>query len=64
MHTGAAGLGAQIHEDARSEASTWRELLYRYLESWAEANPTKIFAAPMLRAWNSTINCDGQWTHE
>jgi hypothetical protein len=37
--------GARMRHDGRDEAGTWSHLLDRYLEGWAEANPTKIFAA-------------------
>jgi hypothetical protein len=32
-------------DGAHDGANTWRHLLDRYLEGWAEANPGKIFAA-------------------
>lgn len=40
-----ADAGAQIH-DARGDATnSWTDLLDRYREGWAEANPRKIIAA-------------------
>jgi hypothetical protein len=36
---------AQIVDGAHDEANTWSRRLDRYLEGWAEANPSKIFAA-------------------
>jgi hypothetical protein len=41
----AADAGAWMRHHGRDEVSTWSHLLDRYLEGWAEANPTKIFAA-------------------
>jgi hypothetical protein len=36
---------AQILDGAHDETNTWSHLLDLYLEGWAEANPSKIFAA-------------------
>jgi hypothetical protein len=41
--SGAADAGARMRHN--EVADTWSHLLDRYLEGWAEANPTKIFAA-------------------
>jgi hypothetical protein len=41
--SGAGNAGSRIHHDDR--AGPWSHLLDRYLEGWAEANPSKIFAA-------------------
>jgi hypothetical protein len=41
----AADAGARMRHDGRDDAGTWSHLLDRYLEAWAEANPSKIFAA-------------------
>lgn len=38
-------VAAWRHDHDRDEARDWRQLLDRYLEGWAEANPAKIFAA-------------------
>jgi hypothetical protein len=41
---GAAGAAANV-ERAHDEAPSWRALLARYLEGWAEVNMRKIFTA-------------------
>ena len=42
--TGATDVSA-YHSEARARTDGWQRLLDRYLQGWAEANPTKIFFA-------------------
>jgi hypothetical protein len=45
LDTCGATAASARHRDAHTQQDTWQRLLDRYLQGWAEANPTHIFFA-------------------